>query len=196
MVKTLLLAGLAGLLVSSSRPAVVPDRLSDGFDKEAPGRWRRVGGPWAIESGMAVHADTKSGSHDFLVADFPMSEGLIEVTGVAGKPNDLKFSSLGICIKYVDDKHRLYFRFGSYGGAFVDSNLPGFRKVSLGRLVPVLGKPYRLTVVVRNGLIGVCIDDVMLSILRDPLAGKAGRPGLFTESGASYDDFRVTRWAR
>ena len=198
MIKTFVLSALALFLVSAGKPPAVKARgmLSDSFDKEAPGRWRRVGGPWRIKGGKAVHGATKKWNHDFLVADFPMSEGLIEVTGIAGKPNELKFSSLGICIKYVDDAHRLYFRFGSYGKAFVDSNLTGFRKVSLGRLVPTPGREYRLTVVVRNGLIGVCIDDVMLSILRDPLAGKAGRPGLFTESGATYDDFRVTRWAR
>jgi hypothetical protein len=36
----------------------------------------------------------------------------------------------------------------------------------------------------------------MIGVLRDPLAGKAGRPGLFSESGVEYDDFRVTRWAK
>jgi len=196
MVRILTLAGLAFVLVSGSRPVPAADRLSDDFPIEIPGRWRRVGGPWAIKGGRAFHGTMKQANHDFLVADFPMSEGLIEVTGIAGKPNKLKFSSLGICIKYVDDAHRLYFRFGSYGRASVDSNVPGFREVRLGRLAPTPDKEYRLTVAVRNGLIGVCIDDVMLCILRDPLAGRAGRPGLFTESGASYDDFRVTRWAR
>ena len=198
MVKMLVLATLALFLVSGSRPPAVKatGTLSDNFDKEVPGRWRRVGGPWRIKGGKAVHGTTRKWNHDFLVADFPMSEGLIEVTGIAGKPNSQKFSSLGICIKYVDDAHRLYFRVGSHRRSSVDSNLPGFRKVSLGRFTPTPGRQYRLTVAVRNGLIGVCIDDVMLCILRDPLAGKAGRPGLFTESGARYDDFRVTRWAR
>ena len=34
------------------------------------------------------------------------------------------------------------------------------------------------------------------SRLGRPLAGKTGRPGLFTETETDFDDFRVTRWER
>jgi hypothetical protein len=122
---------------------------------------------------------------------------MIEVKGIARKANSYRFASLGIVIKHVDDDNHLWFRFGSYNSKNVDGKAPdGFDKVVLGVGQPDLNRKYDLTVIARNGLIFICIDDTMIGVLRDPLAGKAGRPGLFSESGVEYDDFRVTRWAK
>ena len=45
----------------------------------------------------------------------------------------------------------------------------------------------------RNGVIGLSVDGVMLTIMRDPQGPVTGRAGLFTETRADFDDFRVVR---
>ena len=169
--------------------------LTDDFSREVAGRWERVAGDWTIGDGRIVHHGDGRGGHDMAVVDFPFSEGMIEVEGVAHKKNEQNFASLGFVIKYVDAKNNIWFRFGSYGRRNVDGYAPGFNDVSLGRGKPELGRKYKLTVIVRNGLIVPCIDGVMIGVLRDPLAGKVGRPGLFSEADVEYDNFRVTRYA-
>jgi len=187
----------AGLMVTGTDVfSADPDVFEDDFSAEVEGRWERVAGDWRIENGKMTHHTPGHPGHGQLVADFPFREGMIEVTGVAIKENDYKFASLGLVIKHVDGRKRIWFRFGSYGAKNIDGSAPGFTKVPLGVGKPQLGKEYRLSVIVRNGLIAVSIDDVIIGIARDPLAGETGRPGLFSESDVEYNDFRVTRYAK
>ena len=170
--------------------------LTDDFSEEVAGRWEALHGEWTVKDGRMVHTHTESPDHDMLLAEFPFSEGMIEVTGIARKRGEkYPFASIGIVARHLDEKNRIYFRFGSYNAINVDGSAPGFRKFSLGRGGPELDREYRLTVIVRNGVIGVCIDDRMIGVLRDPFAGKTGRVGLFTETGAEFDDVRITRYA-
>ena len=184
---------LAALLGTASLSAA-EEFFEDDFSEEVEGRWERIAGEWVVENGAMVHVQDYSAGHDRVVADFPFTEGAIEVKGVALATNLHRFASLGIVIKHLDEKSNIWFRFGSYGQKNVDGYGPsGFDGVLFGSGKPELGRTYLLSVVVRNGIIGVCIDDVMFGIMADPFAGKAGRPGVFSESGAAFDEFRVTR---
>ena len=61
------------------------------------------------------------------------------------------------------------------------------------KVIPQLGESYRLKAIMRNGVIGLNADGVMLTIMRDPQGPVIGRAGVFTESRADFDDFRVVR---
>ena len=169
--------------------------FTDDFSKEVEGRWEAVNGEWVVRDGRLVHPDTSSYNHDCAVADFPLSEGMIEVVGVARGNNILDWASVGIALKYIDDENRLYFRYGSYNRLSTMWRVSGRSEgLQLGRGGPELGRPYRLKAVMRNGLVGISLDGIMIVIFPDPLAGRSGRPGVFTESHAEFDNFRVVRW--
>ena len=195
MIRMAVLAMAVLLGVAASGAAAADDVLVDDFSKEVAGRWRVVSGEWKVRDGVMAHTARPFPHHDCIVADFPFTQGVIEVKAVPRKNNKYRFASVGIVIKRIDEKRAIWFRFGSYGLVNIDGR-GGFRRVNLGRAWTELNREYRLSVIVRNGLICVCVDGIMVGVIRDPLAGKAGRPGLFTESGAEFDDFRVTRLSR
>jgi hypothetical protein len=188
---------LLALVAGIPWKATAADIFFDDFSTEVKGRWRPIQGEWLVKHGVMRHVGKDSPDHDMVLADFPYSEGMIEVKGIARKENSYGFGSLGIVVKHLDDQNFIYFRFGSYNQKNVDGHgPPGWDKVVLGGGKPQIGRKYDLTVIVRNGLIYVCLDEVMIGVLRDPFSGRTGRPGIFTESGAEFDNFRVTRWAR
>lgn len=196
MRKTFLVATLL-LAVAASGAVAADEALTDDFSKVVPGRWKVVTGDWKVGGGVMAHTGKGNANHDRIIADFPFTEGTIEVTAVPRKKNRYKWASVGIVIKRLDEKRDIWFRFGSYGTINIDGHGPkGFDRIELGRSRPELGRKYRLTVIVRNGLIYVCVDDIMIGVVRDPFAGKAGRAGLFSESGSEFDDFKVTRVSR
>ena len=53
--------------------------------------------------------------------------------------------------------------------------------------------PVRLTLVIRDGRVGFFADGVLRAMFKDPLAGQAGRPGLYTESASFADTFMTRR---
>ena len=168
--------------------------LVDDFHETVEGRWQAISGAWVVEDGVMTHRGKDAPDHDMAVADVPFVEGTIEVKATALSTNAHSFASVGIVIKYLDEKNNIWFRFGSYGQTNVDGyGPPGFDKMSLGKGKPELGRTYDLAVIIRGGRIALCIDDVMVGIIADPYPGQPGRPGLFSESGARFDDFRVAR---
>ena len=197
MWKTLLATAFILCCLTAAWAVSAQDVMVDDFSKEVPGRWQPIQGEWKIRDGVMAHVEKKQPNHDRIIADFPFTEGMIEVKGVARKKNGDNWASLGVVIKHIDKKRNIWLRYGSYGRINIDGyGPPGFDGIHLGEATPELGREYQLTVIVRGGLIYFCIDDTMIGIIRDPWPGKAGKPGLFTEAGAEFDDFRVTRVSR
>ena len=62
-----------------------------------------------------------------------------------------------------------------------------------GSVTPEPGETHRLKAVMENGMIGLSTDGVMHTIMHDPLGPEPGRAGVFTETRADFDDFRVVR---
>lgn len=184
------------VLVLAGASGVAEDVFVDTFTEPLAGRWEAVQGTWRVDQGRLVHPNIDFPDHDMLLAGFPFSEGKIEVTAIAREASaKYGFASIGLVARYLDEQKRIYFRFGSYNKVKVDGAAPGFMAFNLGRGGPDLDRAYALTLVVRNGVIGVCVDDTMIGVLRDPLAGRTCRAGLFTETGATFDDVRITRYA-
>lgn len=182
------------LLAVPSVATSAEDAFFDDFKETIEGRWEVRAGEWMVKGGRLVHGHKAFPDHDFVIADAPFTDGKIEVKGWATKGNaQYRFRSLGIVIKYIDQDRYVWFRFGSYGNRNIDGRLPpGSDSIQLGGGQPDLGRAYDLTVIVRNGFVYLFIDDVMIGVIRDPYPGETGRPGLFSETGSEFDNFRVT----
>ena len=198
----LLAATVLALLLAAPRAEVAEDDVfTDDFSREVEGRWQAIHGEWAVSDGRMVQSDASDYSYRYALADFPFTEGTVEVVAVARKPNNLGFAAIGLVLRYADAKHYLVFRYGAYGGMGLEGKAPGdWGGVSFGAATVKIGRPYRLKAIMRNGLIGLSVDGVMVSIVHDPLQDEdgpmAGRPGVYAEAHVEFDDFRVVRTSR
>ncbi|MEA3400579.1 MAG: hypothetical protein U9R79_04970 [Armatimonadota bacterium] len=167
--------------------------FSDDFDEPLGERWQVVQGTWEVTEGELVHPDASGAPHARVLAGMAIREGVIEVDATPMEQNRYRFASVGLVGKYVDEEHQWWFRFGSYGAINIDGRMPGVDKIQIGSVRPECGRTYRLKIVMRGGLVGVSVDGTTMAIFRDPFADLEGRPGVFTETHARFDNFTVTR---
>jgi len=59
-----------------------------------------------------------------------------------------------------------------------------------------VNKRYRLRLLWRGREVGFYVNGKLIAVVVDPLHGRAGRPGLFTETAAEFDNFVVRRTRR
>ena len=170
------------------------DVFTDDFSQPIEGRWETISGEWEVSDGRLSQTDASGHTHRHMLADFPFSEGTVEVLATPQAYNGIGFASIGIILRYVDENNYLVFRYGSYGALNLDGTVPGdWDNVIFGRVIPQPGESHRLKAIMRNGVIGLSADGVMLTIMRDPQGPVTGRAGVFTETRADFDDFRVVR---
>jgi hypothetical protein len=192
-----LTAGAGSTLAAADAEATFEDDFSGGLaGTPAPTgeRWEVLQGDWEAKEGRLVHADASGYAHCRVVANFPIREGIVEVEAIPKEQNSQGFASVGLVGKYVDDQREWWFRYGSYRQINIDGHIPGIDKISLGSVLPEPGRTYRLKLVMRGGLVGVCVDGTTIAIFRDPFGDLAGRPGVFTETHAEFRHFKVTRF--
>lgn len=170
--------------------------LAEDFGGPLSESWQVIEGTWEVREGELVHADASGAPHARILASTPIREGIIEVDATPMEQNRYRFASVGLVGKYVDDQHEWWFRFGSYGAISIDGRIPGIDKIQIGSVRPECGRTYRLKIVMQGGLVGVSVDGTMIAIFHDPFADLDGRPGVFTETHARFDNFRVTRHPR
>ena len=168
----------------------------DEFTATVEGRWEAViGDTWTIQDGEFFGG---SPTGDYLksltVCDFPLTEGVIEasVRPFGGRP-----SSIGIVGKFIDRDHCWYIRYAYWGIMLI---VPGEEGIYIGphsminQENPAWKHPsVRLRLVIRDGRVGFFTDGVLRAMFKDPLAGKVGRPGLYTESASFADTFTARR---
>ena len=98
--------------------------------------------------------------------------------------------------KYIDGNNYCRSRWGSYKMADAYERVAGEGyEVSLGAFQPVLDRTYHVKVIQRASAqtVSISIDGVVRVVLHDLLPGQAGRPGLFTEAHAVFDNFHAVR---
>lgn len=183
---------IAGLVMPQLGPA--EEIFEDDFSQPLGKRWQSVGGDWVVKQKRLIQSGA-SGDHCRLIANFPVREAIVEVEASPVRLNALNFSSVGLVGKYVDDDRQWWFRYGSYGLILLDGRGKGIEQIHLGSVRPELGKTYRLKLIMRHGLVGVCVNGAMIAIVQDPFGKLAGRPGIFTESPAEFAGFKVRRFA-
>lgn len=180
------------LVVAASGP-VRAEVIEEDFDAGAE-RWEAVRGEWTVEDGMYVQTDASSPDYRLSVFDTPLDEGAIEAVATPLERNDHGNvgTTFGLVVKYVDDDRWCAARFGSYGSCSLLIRRPGDNgRISLGSFHPEPGRSYHARVLLRNDMLAITHDGLVVAILDDPFPDQAGRPGLFTETRCRFDDVRI-----
>ena len=163
------------------------------FEEPLPESWTATLGTWAAGDGVLKQTGEGGvGSARMrLLTDVELVEGTIEVEAtVVGS------ASFGIIGKYVDEKTHVGVRHGAYGNFGVGGPLSksgpfGDFNIRCGR--PAKGDKFKISLIMKRGTISYVINGIVRAIVHDPLAGKAGRVGLYTESEVEFRDFKVTK---
>ncbi len=169
------------------------ETIEETFDDTAA-RWEPIHGDWDVEDGAYVQHDASSPAYRYSVFDTALREGTLEATATPVAPNfhGNVGASLGLMVKYLADDRWCAARFGSYGVLSLLIRDAGDKgRISLGHFRPEPGQSYRVRVIVRNGMLAIVREGLVVAILDDPFADEAGRPGLFTETHCRFDDFRI-----
>ncbi len=170
--------------------------IEQTFDAGTAERWEALLGEWRVEDGAYVQADASSPAYRFSVFDTPWREGSIEATAtpLVRNHNGNVGASFGLIVKHIDEDTWCAMRFGSYGSCSLLIRGPDRKdRISLGGFRPEPGQSYRARIILRNGMIAVVRDGLVIAILDDPFPDEAGRPGLFTETRCAFDDVRIER---
>ncbi|MEA3403134.1 MAG: hypothetical protein U9R79_17970 [Armatimonadota bacterium] len=170
--------------------------IEQSFDDGDAARWEAVSGEWAVEDGAFVQTDASSPDYRFAVFDSQLTEGSIEVTAtpLERNRNGNVGASFGLVVKYLDDGRWCAARFGSYGSCSLLIRGPGAKgRVTFGHFEPEPGQDYRVRVILRDGMIAISREGLVIAILEDPFPDAPGRPGLFTETRCRFDDVRIER---
>ena len=168
------------------------DEITDDFTSEVPGRWRAgKGDAWTIADGECSK-EPASGEYGqgLFICDFPMTEG--EVETVIRPMYARRSSSVGIVGKFITGSRCWYVRI-AYGAASLITKGTEMQGFKIGPINVKDGQPRKLRLVFREGRAGFYVDDVLRTIFRDPLAGEAGSPGLYTESASVATSFSARR---
>ncbi len=171
--------------------------IEHNFDDGDVSAWEPINGEWAAHEGTYLQSDASTPAYKYSVTGEPWSEGAIEADAVALEVNKHGNvgATFGLMVKLIDEETWCAARFGSYGGCSLRVvGTPEPRGVKLGSFQPELGKTYHPKVVLRNGLLALALDGLVIAILEDPFAGQAGRPGLFTETRCEFDNVRIERF--
>ncbi|MDP7693438.1 MAG: hypothetical protein QGG89_16495, partial [Vicinamibacterales bacterium] len=194
---------LSLLIVSPALVLAAADRcpakeiLRDDFSRALPGRYQVKIGEWKVAGGKYISLRAKPYRNRWTVADCRFTHGIVEVDAWARKPGLHGSTSLGLVGKYIDDKNYWRIQLNTYGKLRMGGIIGGKHWGSDSRLFPVaLNKRYRLRLVWRGAEVGFYVNGQLIAVVTDPLHGRAGRPGLFTETAAEFDNFVVRRTRR
>ena len=201
---------LAALLAASCTVGCAPGgaaRVADegrqvfiaDFDNPDVSRYEFLEGKWVFDSGRLKQVelpgkDERRYKKRIALIDFPLREGIIEVRARA-VPCEIKsrgadFGAIGVIGKYVDAERSWGFRHGS------SNNISGYGYFAQnhGAWTFTMDKPSTLKVVFANSMVGLIIDDMLVALKKDPLAGEAGRPGVYCEARTDFEAIKITRF--
>ena len=196
MKRLLLILCPAMVLSAASRPEA-NEILRDDFSRVHPGRYQAMLGDWKVADGKYISPKAKPYQNRWTVSDCRFTHGAIEVDAWARKPGLHGSTSLGLVGKYIDDKNYWRIQLNTYGRLRIGGIINGKHWGSDSRLFPVaLNKRYRLRLLWRGAEVGLYVNGRLIAVVTDPLHGRAGRPGLFTETAAEFDNFVVRRTRR
>lgn len=165
------------------------------FDDGDITAWEPVKGEWVAQDGAYVQRDVSDPGYRFSLAPDAWHEGVIEAdaTPLQVNRNHNVGATFGLVVKYRDAEHWYAVRFGSYGGVNLRIVAEDSEVISVGSLRPEPGVTRHAKVILRGGYLAIILDGGVMGIFRDPFAGEAGRPGLFTETECAFDNARIER---
>ena len=192
----ILLAAMTLLVMSAADGE--DNLLYDDFSKEVPGRWETVKGRgWWLEDGKFM-TTPKTGDYakSYSAVNFPIINGEIETV----LHSTIKRSgSFGIMGKYIASDNYWRIRF-AYWQVQLEVYTPDGKGDKHYDLFPYSMRdknagenPVRIRVEIVDSKVAFYVDDTLMCIFKDPLAGKAGKPGLTSESTSYSQSFKVRR---
>ena len=184
------------------------NEIVDDFSKAVPGRWEDITGPvWHIKDGEFMvspgykdpneHYSKWIGEYAFsmVVADFPMTTGTVEaVVHSTNKPAG-SYSLIG---KYIDGKNYWRVRFAYWNVQLIVRTTDGMNGEFSLFPFSMRGNdsgeiPVKLKFEIVENKVGFYVNDSLMCIFEDPLAGKVGKPGLASESTTYASHFKARR---
>jgi len=193
-VKQVLLILCPALVLAAAGRRPANEILRDDFSRVHRGRYQVKVGEWKVVGGKYVSTRAKPYQNRWTVANCSFTHGTVEVDAWARKPGLHGSTSLGLVGKYIDDKNYWRVQLNTYGKLRMGGMIGGKRWGSDSRLYRVqLNKRYRLRLVWRGAEVGFYVNGDLVAVVTDRLHGRAGRPGLFTETAAEFDNFVVRR---
>ena len=185
----------AALFAALSASLACAQVVEYDFDDGDIAAWESVKGEWVARDGAYVQRDVSDPSYRYSLAPDAWSEGVIEIDATPLQVNHISNvgASFGLVVKYLDAERWCAVRFGSYGGVSLRIMAEDSEVIKLGSLLPQPDVTYHPKVILRGGYLAVVFDGGVMGIFRDPFAGEAGRPGLFTETECAFDNVRIER---
>lgn len=168
------------------------DVITDDFTKQVPGRWKLGSGGRYTISGGELRIFPKKGvwQKTCVVCDLPLKEGVVEAE--ARTMHKSRSASAGIVGKLINEQKYWAVRL-AYGGITFITRGTQTPWSCIGGLKIQDGRTHKLKLVIRDGRAGFFLDGVLRGIFKDPFAGQAGRPGVFSESSSVATSFTARR---
>ena len=190
-----LAAALAATLAAGMPPRTVnwTDDFNDGdmlgwrpFD---PKKWRVVNG--AAEMTPLKGANWWGGS--YARAGVRAVNGVVEVDATPMRKGLLGWASAGLLVKDMPGQGTVRVVFGPFGRIVLITRESGdTTRTAIGSISLEPGRTYKLRAEVKGANLSVFLDDAAVARARIPFAGAPGHVGLYCESPARFDNFRVT----
>ena len=173
-------------------------RLANGIfeeDFDVPERppWRELNGDWRVARSRFEMISSGYGRR-MALAPVCMIDGAIEGTATPTALSGQKTPRgvFGALVKWFDSANWVAVRYGEYGSVSALVCKDGEMKVKgICKFAAEVGRTYRFRVEAAGDLVTVYCDGERLGEVDAAFAGLVGRPGLYTEAPAAFDDVRV-----
>ena len=187
-------AYLTLILIAIHSPAwtAEPSVKTWNLNGPLPEGWSVISGNWQASDGVLQQLTAERDRY-ILLFDVELIEGIIEVE-LSSQRSRL---ASGIVMKWIDSDHHVFLRHGAYdyftlGGRGNLKNGP-FGDFAISTPPTIPGEFLRLKIIMRDKQLIYVVDDVVVAVAKDSLAGMAGRPGLYAEFPTIYRSIKVTR---
>ena len=167
--------------------------FSDDFSSPDMTMWRRL----PIRMGRIADSQFqfryRSQRTAYALAPVYLINGAIEGIATATAAPQRRTCGFGVMVKRLDAANWVAVRYGYPNAVTKLTCVANERSAErIGRCPIEVGRKYRFKVVVKGGNMQVYCDDKKVGGSAVPFAGLAGRPGMFAQSPAAYDEFNVT----
>lgn len=157
-----------------------------------PEGWSVISGNWQASDGVLQQL-TAARDRYILLFDVELVEGIIEVE-LSSQRSRL---AAGIILKWIDTDQHVYLRHGAYDyftlGGRGNLKYGPFGDFAISTPQTIPGDFLKLKIILRDKQLIYVVDDVVVAVAKDSLAGMAGRPGLYAEFPTIYRSIKVTR---
>ena len=157
----------------------------DDFSARRPG-WQPLSGDWQWQDGT-LRQQRPADTYYLAVREEPLTEGVVTVEATATGLNSSGDGCFRLVGKYLDERNWAVVRFGAYRSIALLAMVAGEKQIPVLRSFTCEpGRRYRASATITRGLIVVELDGKPVGVVRDPFAGRPGRPGVYAQSPAQF----------